>query len=204
MILAVHSDASYLSEPKARSRAGGHFFLSNNAEMPPNNGAILNLAHVIKNVMASATEAELAALFINACEAVYIRIILESLATNNHLLHCKPTMLWPMLYAMVKFNLRERKQWTWDSIGYETENANSNLKFIGDLENWITQTIGPNTMQLLITRTWEKNFSRQALYSKCYEHDKPKSTNWRRQQHNKYKFLCTLLQGCDDLVPPGT
>jgi hypothetical protein len=79
MILAVHSDASYLSEPKARSRAGGHFFLSNNAEMPPNNGAILNLAHVIKNVMASATEAELAALFINAREAVYIRIILEEL-----------------------------------------------------------------------------------------------------------------------------
>eukprot|EP00804_Cyclotella_cryptica_P000215 CCRYP_016197-RD/>CCRYP_016197-RD protein AED:0.48 eAED:0.48 QI:0/-1/0/1/-1/0/1/0/40 len=25
MILAVHSDASYLSETKARSRAGGHF-----------------------------------------------------------------------------------------------------------------------------------------------------------------------------------
>jgi hypothetical protein len=28
MALAVHSDASYLSKPKARSRAGGHFFLS--------------------------------------------------------------------------------------------------------------------------------------------------------------------------------
>jgi hypothetical protein len=24
MILAIHSDTSYLSEPKARSRAGGH------------------------------------------------------------------------------------------------------------------------------------------------------------------------------------
>jgi hypothetical protein len=34
MILAAHSDASYLSEPKARSRAGGHFFLSSNAEIP--------------------------------------------------------------------------------------------------------------------------------------------------------------------------
>ena len=45
MILAAHSDASYLSEPKARSRAGGHFFLSNNAEIPPNNGAVLNIAH---------------------------------------------------------------------------------------------------------------------------------------------------------------
>ena len=35
MKLAAHSDASYLSEPRARSRAGGHFFLSNNEEIPP-------------------------------------------------------------------------------------------------------------------------------------------------------------------------
>jgi hypothetical protein len=34
MILAVHSDVSYLSEPKARSRAGGYFFLSTNAQIP--------------------------------------------------------------------------------------------------------------------------------------------------------------------------
>ena len=31
MKLAVHSDASYLSEPEARSRAVSHFFLSNEA-----------------------------------------------------------------------------------------------------------------------------------------------------------------------------
>ena len=51
MVLAVHSDASYLCKPKARSRAGGHFFMSANTTNPPNNGAILNIAHVIKNVM---------------------------------------------------------------------------------------------------------------------------------------------------------
>eukprot|EP00804_Cyclotella_cryptica_P009391 CCRYP_018074-RA/>CCRYP_018074-RA protein AED:0.17 eAED:0.15 QI:0/0/0/0.75/0/0/4/0/1210 len=34
MILAVHSDASYLSETKARSRAGGHFFLSEDDPSP--------------------------------------------------------------------------------------------------------------------------------------------------------------------------
>ena len=79
MKLAVHSDASYLSEPKARSRAGGHFFLSNGADIPPNNGAVLNIAHVIKHVMSSATEAELAALYIMAREAVYIRIILDEM-----------------------------------------------------------------------------------------------------------------------------
>jgi hypothetical protein len=77
MILAAHSDASY--EPGARSRAGGHFFLSTNAKIPPNNGAILNIAHIIKHVMSSATEAELGALYIMAREAVYMRIILEEM-----------------------------------------------------------------------------------------------------------------------------
>ncbi len=79
MVLAVHSDASYLSEPEAHSRAGGHFFLSSDTTIPPNNGAVLNIAHIIKNVMSSATEAELAGLYIMAREAVYIRIILEEL-----------------------------------------------------------------------------------------------------------------------------
>jgi hypothetical protein len=77
MILAVHSDASYLSKPKAHSRAGGHFFLSTNTQLLENNGAILNIAHIIKNVMSLVTEAELAALYIMAREAVYIQIILK-------------------------------------------------------------------------------------------------------------------------------
>jgi hypothetical protein len=79
MVLAVHSDASYLSNPKAQSQAGGHFFLSSNTTVPPNNVAILNRAHIIKKVMSSTTEAELAGLYILAPKAVYIRIILEEL-----------------------------------------------------------------------------------------------------------------------------
>ena len=39
MVLNVHSDASYLTEPKARNRAGGHFFMSENNQDPKNNGA---------------------------------------------------------------------------------------------------------------------------------------------------------------------
>jgi hypothetical protein len=70
MVLAIHSDASYLSEPKARSRAGGHFFLSKNGNNPPNNGAVLNVSKIIKVVMSSAAEAELGALFINAKKSV--------------------------------------------------------------------------------------------------------------------------------------
>jgi len=79
MVLAVHSDAGYLNEPNARSRAGGHFFLSKDVLHPPNNGAILNIAKIIKNVMSSAAEAELGALYIMAREAIWIRVILEEL-----------------------------------------------------------------------------------------------------------------------------
>jgi hypothetical protein len=79
MILAVHSDASYLSEPKARSRAGGHFFMSENDKDPKDNGALHVVAKIIKQVMSSAAEAELGGLFINAKTAVPIRTTLEEL-----------------------------------------------------------------------------------------------------------------------------
>ena len=58
MILAVHSDAGYLNEENARSRAGGHHFLSEDVPLHPNNGAVQNVAEIIKAVMSSAAEAE--------------------------------------------------------------------------------------------------------------------------------------------------
>eukprot|EP00956_Cyclotella_meneghiniana_P039846 scaffold181048_cov20-Cyclotella_meneghiniana.AAC.2 len=48
MILAVHSDVGYLNEEDARSRAGGHHFLSENVPLSPNNGAIHNVAELSK------------------------------------------------------------------------------------------------------------------------------------------------------------
>ena len=77
MVLAVHSDASYLNEEEAQSRAGGHHFLSEDVPFPPNNGAIYNVAEIIKGVMSSAAKAELGAMYINACKAVEECIILD-------------------------------------------------------------------------------------------------------------------------------
>ena len=85
MKLAVHSDASYLRYPKSRRRVGGHFFLSNEATIPQKNGAILNISHISKHVMTSATEAELAALYIMAREVVCIRIVLEEMGHKQPL-----------------------------------------------------------------------------------------------------------------------
>ena len=75
MILNVHSDASYLSAPKARSRAGGYFFLGSlprNGDPIKLNGAIHVTCTILKLVTVSAAEAELGALFLNAQEAKVI------------------------------------------------------------------------------------------------------------------------------------
>ena len=70
MILCAHADAGFLNESQARSRAGAHIYLSEDDPFPRFNGAILSIAQIIKFVMASAAEAELAALFITAREMI--------------------------------------------------------------------------------------------------------------------------------------
>ncbi len=87
MILKIHSDASYLSEPKARSRAGGHFFLSDrptDLSQPPitaptPNGPLHTSSVILRNVMASAAEAEIGALFVNAQDGTVLRTTLIEL-----------------------------------------------------------------------------------------------------------------------------
>ena len=82
MVLNVHSDASYLTAAGARSCAGGHFFLGS---LPKDgspirlNGAILALSTILRCVAASASEAELGALFLNAQEAKIMRLTLEEM-----------------------------------------------------------------------------------------------------------------------------
>ena len=66
IILAIHSDASYLSESKARSRIGGHFFMSAYTAFPPNNSMIPNMVQIIKQVISSAAKTKLGALYINS------------------------------------------------------------------------------------------------------------------------------------------
>ncbi len=79
MVLIVHSDTSYLSEPKACSHAGGHFFMSSDVEDPIEKRAVFNLSQLIKAVMSSAAEAKLGALYINAQEAAPQQRTLEEM-----------------------------------------------------------------------------------------------------------------------------
>jgi hypothetical protein len=80
VILHIHSDASYLSVSNARSRLGGLFFCSDKSPQKDNlNGSILNVASVIKNVVASAAESEVGACFHNAQSGAPLRVTLTEL-----------------------------------------------------------------------------------------------------------------------------
>jgi hypothetical protein len=101
MVLAIHSNASYLSEPKSCSCAGGHMFMAGKDNIPFNNGAILNTLQIFLVVMLSAVEAELSAFFINTKTAVSMRQMLVELGhpqpltpmqTNNATAHTLLTM----------------------------------------------------------------------------------------------------------------
>ena len=80
MILNIHSDASYCSAGRGRSRAGGCFFLVSiplKRQTIKLNGNIHITCAILKLVAASAVEAEIGALFLKAREAKVLRMTLQ-------------------------------------------------------------------------------------------------------------------------------
>ena len=73
--------------------------------------------------MTSATEAELAALYITTREAFYLRIILEDMGHKQSPTPLKQTMQWQKLFPMVRYNQNVPKRWICGSIGYAIENT---------------------------------------------------------------------------------
>ena len=71
MILKAHTDVSYLSEPGAKSRFGGHFYMGKRpARSITTNGPVLNTASILRNIVSSAAEAEYGGMFMNARAAL--------------------------------------------------------------------------------------------------------------------------------------
>ena len=59
IVLAVHSDASYLTESKARTREGIYFFMSYNLPNPENNAAVMSIAQIMKHVVSLVLDVEI-------------------------------------------------------------------------------------------------------------------------------------------------
>ena len=71
MVLWIHSDGAYLVEPNAKSRVSSHFFLSDfisdlSKATLHLNGPIHTLCKILKNIVSSAAECEIASAFENS------------------------------------------------------------------------------------------------------------------------------------------
>ena len=84
MILQMYYNAFYISEPEARSRAGGYFSLGPNSktpiqEIPPENGPVHVEFSITRNFLTSATEEELVWSFENCQKVTSMRISLSEM-----------------------------------------------------------------------------------------------------------------------------
>ncbi len=96
MIMNIHSNASYLSESDAPSRACGHFFMGwspTDGDPIRLHGAFFTLCAILRFVVASAAKAELGALFHNCKEGMIFRLTLEELGHTQPKtpIHCNNT-----------------------------------------------------------------------------------------------------------------
>jgi hypothetical protein len=189
MRLTIHSDTSYLSEPKVRSRASGHMFMAGTEDIPINNGAVLNILQIIRAVMSSAAEAELGALFINAKTAVSMQCTLKevghpqtctSIQTNNLAAHTLLTnkILPKVLKAMdIRFHrlrcpeAQDQYQFYWrpgtqNLVDYWTKHhpASHHKAF------WPQILMLPTTNQENSTMNTPKNTATKSFVKKFYQH----------------------------------
>ena len=119
MILNCDSDAAYLVVPQAKSRVAGFYHLSSEFAKnrpTPINGGVLVECKILRHVVASAAEAEVAGLFYNAQTVLHIRRILQAL---NH-----PQPPTPMktdnstANGFVHKNIQQKRSKSWDMRFY--------------------------------------------------------------------------------------
>jgi hypothetical protein len=79
MILHIHSDASYLSENEAKSRAGRFFYMGSDTKTNKKvtNVAILIISKVLKHDVFGSLSRNWSSFFINAKEGAVLRTTLE-------------------------------------------------------------------------------------------------------------------------------
>ena len=153
-ILYIHSDASYLSEPRARSRASGHYFLSDkhpDMTTPPTNrprlnGPIHSISRIMSNVMGSSAKAEISADYINGQEAVHIRTYSAKWGTHSQPRQSKSKTPPPTALPTTPSSKNDRKRSTCAFIVYVTAQSKVSSSSTGSPESQTWETITPSTI----------------------------------------------------------
>jgi hypothetical protein len=159
MVLYLHSDASYLSASKARSRAGGHFFLNNTPSdpkqaprtQPTRNDPVHTACQIMRNVLACAPEAEIGALFLNGQEALPIRVTRDKLGHTQPVTPMQTDNSTAAGFANNTIKQKRSKAINMRFTGSKTVSANTSSSSIGGPVQKILVTTMPNTIRQVIT-----------------------------------------------------
>ena len=132
--------------------------MSNNTQFPPNNGAVLNIAQIIKSVMTSAAEAEMGALYINTREAIPMRITLEEMGHRQ-----PPTPMQTdntIALAVITKNIRRKQSKAWDMRMFwlRDREVQKNSDFSGNPAQTPEQTTTQNIMHQSTTRIYDPKY----------------------------------------------
>lgn len=146
MVLVGHIDASYISDPKARIRAGGHWFLSSDEQFPRNNGMVYSISTLIRVVMSFATEAKLCALFQIARPQSPHAKRWRNWAMHNQPRPCKQTTRQRMVYSRGEFYPRQPRPSTCASGGCATTSSRKCSGFTGGWGRTTMETTGRITI----------------------------------------------------------
>ena len=150
MVLHVQSDASYLSRNNARLVAGAIFYIGNKYQPEIINGSILALSTIILAVVASVAEAEYAALFLAAQEAVNLRNILHDLGYTQ-----SPTNILcdnACAVGLATNTVKKRRSKSIDMRWRQQETGWSKIssRSIGELADFFTKILSVATHKLLM------------------------------------------------------
>jgi hypothetical protein len=148
MILWVHSDASYLSESKARSRAGGLFYMgSGDIGNDTLNGAILASMSIMKPVLSSVSEAEIGALFDTARKPPYYALHLQKWDGLSQLHQLKLTTLQLAALPTITSSYSNHAPWICVSTGCVIAANRDTFTFSGNQEPLTSPTTSLSIMQ---------------------------------------------------------
>jgi hypothetical protein len=127
------------------AKRGGIFSCPTTTNSPPNNGAILTVATIIKAVMSLAAEAELGALYLNAKEAAYLQKILTEMGHPQPQTPIRTNNLTAEGVINHKIQPRQTKAIDMRFHWLRSAKPKANFEFTGNQENSTVRIILQNT-----------------------------------------------------------
>ena len=142
MQLMIDTDAAYLVAPGAKSRIGGYFYLgcgdTETVQNQPPNAPVHVECTLLKNIVASAAEAETGGIFNNCQIGIHIKRLLEVLGHQQRDIPVKTDNATACAFANNTFRQKRSKAWDmrYNWIRDQTANKTFKVYWMEGLRNW--------------------------------------------------------------------